>query len=449
MKRNALFCLCLCLCVLFSACATPVPEDSSAPSEETGESNPVPEDENAKIVRAYLDELLEREWNAETETVTWIAPDRVETIRESVKNLKTPVLTEENVLALADRAIAMVAFLQRDPSRSLHLPSCGVMGEISWFSYAYYEEFYRALLGYTLYLFTPPEYVFREDEVGNQLGFPAGASLYFPLMGDYTTRREALALLQEGKNGVELPLYGFGPEEHPLNFNFCGVPFLLSREGDAMLLDLYDLAMKGEENGSYFEELREEFAEAEVQRWINFFSNPGVDSFGTYDAYRFPDGAQGYVFTLLAAGDVREIREAVERLSSPVLTITDVSDLERNLFLQVETNEPILLPGMDGETDIILWPDETDPVTLVHWVTVYFIHLFTPDAYRFERLLEIGTGYALREPGKAYESPEAAMEAFEQGLTRFACEVGGDPYFIDRDGNLEPPAEDPLYSTPY
>lgn len=460
MKRNAVFCLCLCLCILFSAllsaCATPTPEESSEPVESS-ETVSVIEDENARVVRAYLDELFAKEWSggdAAGNAVEWLSPERAEAIRERVKALKAPILTEGDVIRLAEQAATAVAFLRQDELRWLDLPACGLMKGLWWSrdtSGNLYEECYEALLAYTLYLFTPPDYLFREDEVGFTL--TAGELwLYLPLApltGTSTTRAEALSLLREVKNGVQIPLYGLAEGERPLDFSRCGTPVLMIAQGGSLSLDLYELALRGEGGMELSEEFRALYAEAYVRRWIDRFASLAVDAWGYYGDYPFPDGAWGKVFLLLNPEEVLEVRETVELLSVPILTEDTVSALAYNAFLRGNPGEPVLLPGIDGREDTFLWPAEMDYVTLVHQITAFFIELFTPSAYRFEPLFGFGIGYALRGTEAIYNTPEEAMEVFSAGLVRFAWIDNGRPLFIDRDAATEPPLEDPLYATTY
>lgn len=470
MKRKPFFCcLCLCLFMLFSAllsaCGTIVPEQSSEPAES---SEPVPaaEDENVRLARAYLDELLMKEWEAgsdrfETvfEAVEWIPPEQVEDIRDCVKQLRTPILTEEDVLRIAEQALTVATLLWKG-LRTLELPDCGVMAGIVYspqLSSRSFEDCYRALLGYTLYLFTPPDYLFREDEVQDRVATASALWLYLPLAGKYTSRAEALSLLRQGNNGVELFLYSLAEGDHPLNFYLCATPALLRGEKESLSLDLYDLAMKGIGDAKPSEEFRILYAEAYVRKWIGRISSgfvvPSFSSFaplgGTYEYYQCPDGTWVLVNQLISPEEARELREAVELLSVPVLTEETVASLATNLFLHLDLNYPVLLPGIDGREDTLAGPVKSDPAVLAHWVAAYFIDLLTPSAYRFEPLLGFGIGYALRITGEDYETPEEAMEVFSEGRARFVWVNDGVPYFIDRDGAVEPPSERPLDSTAF
>lgn len=466
MNRKPFFCLCLCLCMLFSAllsaCGTPMPEDSSEPAESSDSSSlPAAEDENARLARAYLDGLLAKEWESASErleAIEWLAPEQVEAIRDCVKQLKAPILTEGDVLRIAEQALTVATLLWKG-LRTLELPDCGVMAGIVYspqLSSRSHEDCYRALLGYTLYLFTPPDYLFREDEVQDRVATASALWLYLPLAAEYTSRAEALSLLREGKNGVEIFLYRLAEGDHPLDFYLCATPSLLCGEREAPSLDLYDLAMKGLGGAEPSEEFRTLYAGAYVQKWINRISGfviPSYSSFvglrGSYEEYQRPDGTWVTAYQLLSPEEARELRELVELLSVPVLTADTVSALATNLFLYLDLNHPVLLPGVDGMEDTLIGPVESDPALLAHWVTAYLIHLFTPSAYRFEPLLGFGIGYALWIPGEDYETPEEAMELFSEGRACFAWVDNGVPYFIDRDGTTEPPAEQPPYATTY
>ncbi|MCH5183904.1 MAG: hypothetical protein J1E00_06990 [Oscillospiraceae bacterium] len=453
MKRIVFRCLCLCLCLSFTSCGTPAPEESSAPEES--EEISLPEDPNAKAVRADLEELLSADWYAVSRGAVWLASNRVETVRERVKKLKAPILTEEDVTRLAERAMLAVACLRQDPELQLALPACGVMGELTWTAsvlssfYPYsYNDCYDALLAYTLYLFTPPDYVFREEEVGDRMPLTEGElCLYLPLAGEISSRADALALLQEGKNGVEVQVSGLVDGEHPLNFYRCGTPTLLLGNGKGMTLDLYDLAVKGLNNPSIPQEFRALYAEEYVQRWVTRVSNVATGSMGYRDVITFPDGTWSYAYVLITPEEAREIRQAVELLSGPILTEKAVRELTIAMFMRMDPNHPFLLPGIDGKPDSPLWADEDNPTLLGHWMIAFFIDLFTPSAYRFEDLPAFsGYCYALRSSAWGYESPETAIADFVNGVTRFVwVDDEGVPCLIDQDGVIDSPEDGSLW----
>lgn len=457
MKRSAFLrlclCMCLCTCLLFSACGTSSPEESDLSSESSDVALiPALEDPHAATVRAYLDELLAADWETEESTIQWLTAEQAETIRESVKKLKTPILTEEDLFRISERAAYAVAAAMEKPCM-LEAPACGLLAAVTWSPdnpFHTYEDCYRALLGYTLYLFTPPDYVFRETEVGYRLEvFYGELCLYLPLKGKYSTRSEALALLQEGKNGVELELSGLGSDPHPLDFYRCNAPYLMRGEGDGLTFDLFELVLQG--NIALPESFFLSYAEAYVQRLINRLSSGAISSLlGRYESYQFPDGTWGTVYVLLAPEEAREIRQLVEQFSGPVLTEETVRKLEFSMFLNVMSHDPFLYPGIDGQPDSVMWGDGNDPALLAKNVTSFLIDLFTPSAYRYESLPAFsGVCYALRPSAWNYEDPEAALKDFSEGFTRMVLVDGGVPYFVDRDGNAEPPAEEPGHATTY
>lgn len=408
MKRNAILCLCLCLCMLLSACGTPAPEDSSA-SAESGETSSVPviEDENAKTARAYLEELLKTE--RETGTVDWLTAEQAEAIRDCVKQLKAPILTEADVQGIAECAVAVVS-----AEKSLSLPACGVLAPVMWSPMVFpelCEVFYTALVSYTLYLFTPPDYLFREDEVSWPSVLSTSRFLYFPLAGAYTSRREALEELQQWKNGVQLPLYGFGEDEHPLDCTRCGAAVLFCGSGEWLSLDLLGVANRGgmtPPKGFFI-------ARAEDYLWEKLNGLIDGMELGVYDNSDLPDGSNVAMYRLLSTEGAREIREQVELLSAPLLTRDCVSALVAALLVASGLDSPLLLlPGVDGKEDMLLPPgvetfedamrrDKTVIDAKACEAALYLIDLFTPSACRYTDLLDIeGTYYALNSEESTY-----------------------------------------------
>ena len=238
--------LLLLLCALLGSCGTPVPEGSSVPAEESSEAVSIPEDPNARIARAYLEELLEAEWSPD-----WLTAERAESIRESVKQLKAPFLTEADVLHIAERAVPFYFAVWQEEEK-VSLPACGVMAAFAWDPNDYVGttfDCYTKLLAYTVYLFTPPDDVFREEEVGRKISSDTLATwqgFYLPLAGNYSTRSEVLAVLQEGKNGLTLQLSELAEGEHPLDFRYCEGLSLLRGDGEELPFVLIDLALQGD-----------------------------------------------------------------------------------------------------------------------------------------------------------------------------------------------------------
>ena len=448
MKRNAFLslclCMCLCTCLLFSACGTSSPEESSESSEESSEVVLPLEDPNAATARAYLEELLAEDWADEESTIYWLTLDRAETIRTCVKKLKAPILTEEDVRRISERAMVAVAAAVTQP-RMLELPACGVLAGITWspaMSFHPYEDCYKAILAYTLYLFTPPDYVCRENEVMAEVRLPMGEVwLYLPLAPlseGQSTRAEALSLLREGKNGVEVPLYGLGDGEYPLDVYQCRDLLLLCADGESSFLDLFELVNRGDI--TLPEDFLTSYAEAYAQQWITRLSSGFSVSHLAYSYYEFPDGMWDYAFMGLTPEAVQEIRRMVEHLSKPVLTEGAVMDLAYNLYFQLDPNFSLILPGYDGGETEFLSQDETGIDGLVDRVAGYLVGLFTPSAYRFEMPYYPGYCYFLG----SYNSPEQEMEDFSKGLTRAVWVADRSTYFIDRDGNGEPLSRNPF-----
>lgn len=428
MKRNVILCLCLCLCMLLSACGTPAPEDSSAPTE-SGETSSVPavEDETARTARAYLEELLKTE--RETGTVEWLTAERAEAVRACVKQLKAPILTEVDVLDIAECAVAVVS-----AEKSLSLPSCGVLASVLWSPTAFpelCEAFYTALVSYTLYLFTPPDYLFRENEVIWPSASSGKRFLYFPLAGAYNSRREALDALRQEKNGVQLPVYGFGEDEHPLDCARCGTAVLFRGSGETLTLDLLEVADRGgmtPPEGFFIAR-----AELYVRDWMDKVLD-GTEA-GLYDNYDLPDGNNAGMYRLLTAEDAREIREKVELLPAPIVTSGYVRDMVAALLASADLKGPLLLlPGVDGKEDRILPPgvqtledawryeyDEAITNAQAYEAAVYLIDLFTPSAFRSVDLLGgEGTYYALDDGGAGrylFVAKENGMYVVDEALT--------------------------------
>lgn len=427
MKTKRWICLGLLflLCVPLVSCGTP--EESSLPTEESGEELPAVVDENAPRARWYLEELLASE--REDGDVEWLTTDRAEDIRTCVKQLKAPILTEEDVQCIAERAAAIVA---REQEQSLLLPACGVLAPVVWSPTAEeggYEAFYMALVAYTLYLFTPPDYVFRESELW---GVSSSPMLYLPLAGAYTARSGALALLREGKNGVALLLSGFGNEEHPLDCALCGVSVLYKGSGEMLVMDLLEMARQADVT------LPESFfasrADAYVQDWIARILGYCAGVYGNYD---LPDGNDVGVYQPFSAETVQEIRERVEQLPGPVLTERMAYELEHAMQEYTEKAPLLLLPAMDGGEDVYLppgvetveqalWMSTQQERLKAHRATAYLFDLFTPSAYRYPNLHGMdGVCYALadREDAFVLVTEEYRSGEIDTGLQYLTAEV--------------------------
>ena len=423
MKRNAFFCLCLCICLLFSACGTPVPEGSSVPAEESSETVSVPEDPNARIARAYLEELLEAEWSPD-----WLTAERAESIRESVKQLKAPFLTEEDVLALAERAAA-VYLAAWQGKREILLPDCGVLAALYITTdapiytdplYTFHACAYNALLAYTLYLFTPPEYVFWGAEIWNEGWYPSGTSevdpahaLCLPFAGEYTNRSGALTAIREQQRCIRLYPWYISGGERPLDFTLCGTADLL-RGVECVALELDEMMAEG----SPFRRMRAlEYLEPLLQR-CTYIEDP-----------RPPIEWQDETVCIPFFPDVvRTVRKMAELLPSPLLTEGDVRAMvtvfhEDASGIRNIREYPFLLPGADGEENILLQPDQGSMNWRMRRVIAYTVRLFTPSAYRCTDLFDQpGTYYALDGEDAGYVLVTGRYEL----------------YLVDMMGGMEP-----------
>lgn len=422
MKRNTWLCLCLCLCVLLSACGTPVPEDSSAPKEESGETSSVSviEDENAKTARAYLETLLTEEPLTEGGFVYWLTDERAETIRACVKQLKTPILTEEDALALAKRA-AEVYFSAWQGRQSIILPACGALESVhsvtgAFSLYAEHEEAINALLAYTLYLFTPPNYVFWGSEIWTEGWYPSNMAAvdpayalclpFAPAAAEYATRQGALQTIREQQSCIRLYPLSVSDGARPLNFFQCGTPDLL-RSGECTSLDLLELVRRGDVTPP--EEFRPLYEEAYL---MNLMWDTAVYAswLGTEGTHELPNGDEVAVYQLLPAEKVREIRERVEQLPAPILTRRYAKEM---MLLMLDSNaiarNPLLLlPGIGGAEDVylpqgvesledVLQMSDKDTTAKAYGAAAYLIDLFTPPQYRYTNLMGIdGTYYKLQ-----------------------------------------------------
>ena len=427
MKRNAVLCLCLCLCLLVSACATPMPEESSVPTGDSLESSevisPVVEDPNAEIVRADLEGLLEAEWSA-----LWLTDDRAETIRERVKALKTPILTEEDVLRIAERAAERYLSAWQEGS-AITLPACGMMDAVSCFplELGFYEEHeagYSALLAYTLYLFTPPNYVFWGSEIWNEGWYPATDSgvdpshaLCFPFAGDYTTRSDALDAIREQQSCIRLyPLF-VSDGEYPLDFKFSGTADLLLGERCAEL----SLNAMSEEVLPYRTKLALEYLRPRLERCVH----PGTER--PFVLLYGGSTTDDLVCIPFYHDEVQTVREMADLLPSPLLTEQDVRGLvetfdEEHFADWGVKSSTFVLPGLNGDEDFWIGPYELPGSWRLRVVLLHLIDMFTPSAFRTADLFEwAGTYYALDGDGASYV------------LVTGTCEL----YLVDETGDPE------------
>lgn len=460
MKRNAVLCLVLCLCILFSAllsaCTTPEqPEESSALSEESGEAVPSdPEDPNAEAVRAYLEELLTAEWEWETgsDLVVWISPDRLETIRDRVKQMKTPVLTEEDVLRVADLAGVFYSTAV-EKKRAFFLPAYGPVREILASPsvsdpYLKHAMAYNALVAYTCYLFTPPDYIVREAELReadlsaifmSPSSFDrADVSLCLPLAGSYTTRQEAVASVRQDGGCVLLypPVIGHG--EFPLDFSDCFLSADWLQPDGCRTLGLLEIAGDGIlrflKAPSYMREQADRLLHPTDAPWAPLYDEEGV-------------------LMPFSPEEARELREMADLCAEPYLLDFLMKDLAR--LLQEDARDcfdpelPILLPDADGTGEVLLEPGTMSTDGRLRRVMAYTVDLFTPRAYRFTDLTDhAGTYFATGnwisgmltpEISRPSATPETMLENFYAGGLEFVlvtedCEL----YLIDGAGNTEP-----------
>ena len=455
MKRNAFLCLCLCLCLLFSACGTPS-DGSSAPAEEGSEVPPVPEDPNVKAVRAYLEELLAAEWKWGTvsDAVEWVPSDRLESIRNCVKKVKAPILTEGDVLHIAERAAAFYnAALEEE--RAFFLPAYGPVGAIrkaptKSFSYSEHAMAYNALLAYTFYLFTPPDYLFRETDL-NEAGLPtlaqsslssADVALCLPLAGEYTTRREALAAVREKGGCVLLYPPEIGEGEYLLDFTYCYYAADYLESAGCTKLDLLtwagDSFLRYLNAPNYVRALMERCRSAAYVPW-----EPLYDGAGALVGASMPFSPE----------IARELREMTDLLSEPLFEAFQIEDLaplfQKDAIGTYDPTLPILLPDADGTGDVTLNPETISLDERLRRAFAYTMDLFTPRAYRFTDLTDragtyFATGNWIRNalmpgPNRPPDTPETMLAYFYAGEQQFVLVTEDyELYLIDGEGNTEP-----------
>lgn len=440
----------LCMAALAS-CGTPE-ETFSASSAEEPSSAPVPEDENAKAVRAYLDLLLAEEnalaWQGDG-AVEWIASDMADEVRESVKRLNAPILTGEDVALLAERAAAFY-LAAWEKEQVIVLPVCGVLESMRYETgmltlYVEHARAYNALMAYTFYLFTPPDYLFRGSEIWVE-GYPAywlssfleisyAHELCLPLAGDYTTRRGALNALREQGDCIRLYPSLFWEGEHPLDFAYCDASADWMRGEERVTLELDTAA--GE--ASLLHLLH---AQESVNMRLNHFLDTGdVSMVWMYDSAT----GEGSLCIPFSPDEAQSVREMADLLSVPLLTEESVQGLIRvfreSVFADGFVSDvPLRLPGVNGAEDVLLSPEDTRIVERLQRVLAYTFDLFTPTSCRFADLTAYeGTYYALSVPGWTYESPEEALQDFRIGLTRFLLITEEyELFFVDGEGGLSP-----------
>ena len=433
--------LLLLLCVLLAACASPLPEESSAPEESEAVS--LPEDPNAKAVRAELEELLETEWSAGDESLEWLTAERAETIRERVKKLKAPILTEADAMRLAEQAAAfyLAAWEGKQP---MSLPACGLLAAIQrdaerFFHYAEHAEAYNALLAYTLYLFTPPDYLFWGSEVWVEGWFastPSGVdpsvALCLPFAGDYTTRSEALTAIRERQSCIRLYPMSISSGERPLDFSYCAVSDLLQEGGCTAL----ELCMMAEEDNPIRILWATEGLETLLDRCT--YSTHDIPMVWVYDSVYASVASRVYV--PFESEDAQTVRDMTELRSSPFLWEWDVLGIletfhEDAFGIWFVVDLPFLLPGVDGAENVQLSPEEMTMNQRSRRIIAYTVELFTPSAYRYTNLFDRpGTYYKLagREvPPGTYYDPEKEPSYV---LVTEDYEL----YLADGEGNLRP-----------
>lgn len=428
MKRNAFLCLCLCLCLLFSACGTPS-DGSSAPVEEGSEVPPVPEDPNAKAACAYLEELLDAE--KETGTVDWLTSERAEAIRDCVKALKTPILTEEDVLRIAERAVAFYFAAWRGGT-TLYLPACGVMASFEKEGGGAIPDLgvygYTQVVAYMVYLFTPPDYVFRESDVGREISSDAPEGwpgFYLALAEAGSTPLEAMETLSHGVKGLTLQLSELAKGEYPLDLRFCEGLTLLRGNGEKRPFALLDLALSGDVS---LPEAFFDYAERFVGNWIDHFSMFPQWEMEYYQMtdeaweqlHKVSDSEWVQVLVPLAPETAEQLRKMVQLFPAPILTKQTVSEMTIGVYGMEPHFYLILLPGVNGGKDLLL-PAYGDGTELRYWLMMYLLDLFTPPGYRDTDLFD--------RPGTYFELADEE--------TCYALIVKGhELYLTDGEGNL-------------
>lgn len=402
----------------------PLPTESDASAVSAEESTPEEsnDEETQKLAADLLSAFLSGELSAEREggltkgVIEWIAFDRVQEIREQVKTIGKPFLTEADVLRIAAYTADFCAEEVRKEQAEIALPAFDTMSEhMEWVTsggviaghggYASYEARstnYNVMLAYTLYLFTPPKYAFSAEEVQDPLSsvpyLPGNLQVYLALAGDYETWRDALTALREQRQGVILYVREFDPGVQTPEFHTCyDAASLLRDGGEGPALELCDM-VSAEEN-PYLLPRAQEYVVSQLRPYTTVTSyNPGY-----YELDMTNPASSQMIYVLLSPETANQIRTLREYLTEPVLTQGDM----QSMFLWIVRNFSlgatitVRLPGADGTEDVLLPPSPAEQPELQRQrVLAYLVDLFTPSAFRFSDLLSIsGSYYELAEGG--------------------------------------------------
>lgn len=451
MKRRIISCvllLCCMLCFMLSSCGKEVPlpaeSDVSAVSAEESTASEPNDEETQKLAADLLSAFLAGELSAEREdgVIEWIASERVQEIREQVKAIGKPFLTEETVLQIAEAVAAF--YMEAEVNRlGIILPEYDTVAG-DWLSPSWdfilledYEERYNVILAYTLYLLTPPKYAFSENEVvvadvpAIQPRELALSSVYLALAGEYGTWRDALAALQAGTQGVILNVAGFVPGMQAPNFSFCwsacallGPDFSYRQLLLENVLDLSD---------PFLQALLYKGALANYVWCFTSSTYP----MGLYERVPELQTLDGFVYVPVELNTATEIRNLTQKATSPVLTTEDVELLLKHMYECVQAGDTVLLLDVDGTgTGTVLRPEELEEYGVRLRATAYLADLFTPLSYRFTDLTSVrGTYYAL---AGEYSTPEEALDAFAEGEMFLLYTEDGDLYFINGSMDTKP-----------
>ena len=226
--------------------SAPDASDPFAPTVSTGSAggiDPVPSGEaDPAQVRACFDDLLAGKLGSGEQA--WIDESHVSTVRSAVLALDGPVLTADDVDALARCATLFLADETRKPFvlpafRPLDTLKCGygTDGETT-------DADYRALLFYTLYLFTPSDRFFRAAEIWTDLpsvfGEDRSFTLYCLALADAETGSSPVEELYNGAPFVEVALNG-ETGTGGVNASQCTVVRAVRRGQTPTQLDAYSL----------------------------------------------------------------------------------------------------------------------------------------------------------------------------------------------------------------
>lgn len=428
MKRSMLalvLLFCCCMHCMLSSCGkeAPLPEESGVSAVSAEESAPEkPNDEENQTVAAdLLSAFFAGELSAEREdgATEWIAFDRVREIREQVKTVGKPFLTEEDVLKIAAYAADFCAETVQQEQAVIALPAFDTMTEpMEWVAsggviagyngYASYEARstnYNVMLAYTLYLFTPPKYAFSAEEVQDPLSSvpysPGNRQVYLALAGDYETWRDAQIVLQMRKQGVILYASDFEPGVQAPEFGNCSEPALLLQDGgEGLSMELCDMVSAEDPAENPYLLPR---AQGYVVSQLRLYSVATSYNPGYYELDMTHPASSQTIYVLLSPETANQIRTLREYLTEPILTQGDM----QSMFLWVvstfalNTTMTVRLPGAEGTEDVLLPPSPAEQPELQRQrVLAYLVDLFTPSAFRFSDLLSIsGTYYELAEGG--------------------------------------------------